>query len=322
MEINFNGFLINHYRVLPMNLNQLKLFYLTAKYQSPTAAAKALFITQPAVTTGIQRFEDYYDIRFFTREGKKMVLTKAGKALYGIAEKIFEMEVLAEDCVGNFQEKNTHQITIHTSESFGAYYLPSLIDRFSKTYPDVKVSVEIMLTDQVVDNTIELKNDLGFISYPIKNRKLIHRKVVTDRFVIITSPDHKLARKKCITPIDLFGVFIIMHEKSSAIRKALIDFVKAGNIAFSTHLELSNNEAIKRVVELGTGVALISKMVAAKEVQRKELVAIPLSDPSISRKFYMVHHRGKFISKPLHRFLDMMDIWATDYDHEFPENAA
>ena len=237
-----------------MNLNQLKLFYFTAKYKSPSAAAKALFITQPAVTTGIQRFEEYYCIRFFTREGKKLVLTKAGKALYEIAERIFEMEILAEDCVDNFQTEKKHRITIHASESFGAYYLPSLIDRFSKSWPDIKVSVDIMLTDQVVENTLALKNDLGFVSYPIKNRKLILREIMNDRLVVITGPGHKLAHKKCITPTDLSGAFVIMHEKSSAIRKALMDFIETDNIAFSTHLELSNNEAIKRMVELGTGV--------------------------------------------------------------------
>ncbi len=237
-----------------MNLNQLKLFYFTAKHQSPSAAAKELFITHPAVTTGIQRFEAYYGIRFFTREGKKLVLTKAGKALYEIAERIFEMEILAEDCVDNFQTEKKHRITIHASESFGAYYLSSLIDRFSKSWPDIKVSVDIILTDQVVENTLALKNDLGFVSYPIKNRKLILKKIINDRLVLITGPGHKLAHKKCITPTDLSGAFVTMHEKSSAIRKALMDFIETDNIAFSTHMELSNNEAIKRMVELGTGI--------------------------------------------------------------------
>lgn len=249
-----------------------------------------------------------------------MVLTKAGKALYEIAERIFEMEILAEDCIDNFQERKKHHTTIHTSESFGAYYLPLLIDRFSKSWPDMQVSVDIMLTDQVVENTLALKNDLGFISYPIKNRKLVLREIISDRFVVITKPGHKLARKQCITPADLSGVFIIMHEKSSAIRKALMGFIETNNIEFSTHLELSNNEAIKRMVELGMGVALISKMVAAKEIQRKELIAIPLSDPSIKRKFYLIRHREKFISKTLQRFLNTMDKWATDHDWECPEN--
>ena len=75
-----------------MNLNQLKIFYLSSKLGSLSAAGRELNITQPAVTKGIQRLQNYYEIKLINRFGKKMVLTDAGEALYGIAEKIFEME--------------------------------------------------------------------------------------------------------------------------------------------------------------------------------------------------------------------------------------
>lgn len=86
-----------------MNLNQLKLFYFTAKYNSPSAAAEYLNISQPAVTTGIHRLEEYYDVKLFQRDGRSLALTEAGEALHKLAEKIFEIELLAEDCIGNFQ---------------------------------------------------------------------------------------------------------------------------------------------------------------------------------------------------------------------------
>jgi DNA-binding transcriptional LysR family regulator len=110
-----------------MNLNQLKLFYLTARFKSPSEAAKFLNISQPAVTTGIHRLEDHYDVKLFQRDGKTMVRTEAGDALFKQAEKIFEIEQLAEDCIRNFQVQNEQRIQIHTSETFGAYYLPALI---------------------------------------------------------------------------------------------------------------------------------------------------------------------------------------------------
>ena len=75
-----------------MNLNQLKLFYLAIKRQSLSNAAAELNITQPAVTKGIQRLQEYYEIKFVERQGIKLVLTKAGTALYEIADKIFTME--------------------------------------------------------------------------------------------------------------------------------------------------------------------------------------------------------------------------------------
>lgn len=65
-----------------MNLGQLKIFYLASKMGSLSKAAEALFITQPAVTKGIQRLQEYYGIKLFNRFGKKLVLTDAGSALY------------------------------------------------------------------------------------------------------------------------------------------------------------------------------------------------------------------------------------------------
>ncbi|MEN8244373.1 MAG: LysR family transcriptional regulator [Thermodesulfobacteriota bacterium] len=296
-----------------MNLNQLNLFYHTARCKSPSAAAKALNVSQPAVTTGIRRLEDHYNVMLFQREGKSMELTEAGAALYEMAGKLFEIERLAEDCIRNFQIENEQSIQIHASETFGAYYLPDLINRFKASYPHVNISVNIMLTDQVVANTIDIKNDVGFISYPIENERLSIHEVMEDKLVLITSPDHPLAAKARIEPADLERQVIIMHEKSSAIRKALLAFVEKGNIQIRTSIEYSNNEAIKRAVELKAGVALISQLVADKEINRGEFKAIPLSDYSVGRKFYVIHHKDKFIFKGLENFLDTMKDWKTEY---------
>ena len=155
-----------------MNLNQLKIFYMAAKRGSLSAAAKDLYITQPAVTKAIQRLQEYYEVKFVNRFGKKMALTDAGQVLYGIAEKIFELESLAEDSIRDFQQQKRGHIRIDSSESFGAYYLPSIISPFSKSNPQVQVSVNILPTELVAQNTVDLKNDLGFISYPVENEKL------------------------------------------------------------------------------------------------------------------------------------------------------
>ena len=296
-----------------MNLNQLKLFYFTAKYKSPSAAAGYLNISQPAVTTGIHRLEEHYDVKLFQRSGQGMTLTEAGEALRKFAEKIFEIELLAEDCICSFQTQKERRIQIHASETFGAYYLPILINRFNQSHSQVNISVDIMLNDQVVENTLDIKNDIGFVSYPIRNDKLRVIEVLEDRFVVIVSPDHLLAQNRVIRPVDLKDQVIVMHEKSSAVRKALLMFIEKENIQITTPLEYSNNEAIKRAVELNAGIALISRMVAYKEIQRGELMAIPLSDATIKRKFYLIQHKDKYVFTALQNFLGEMNSWASEY---------
>ena len=282
-----------------MNLNQLKIFYLAIKRQSLSDAAAELNITQPAVSKAIQRLQEYYELQFVERLGKKLVLTKAGQALYDVAEDIFMMEKVAEDRIRSFQIEQIQRIRIHTSESFGAYYLPAIIHRFKTANPDVSVKVDILPTTKVVETTIALQNDIGFISYPVKHHKLLLQQVLEEKLLLIVAPGHRLETKAELTPRDLEGEAMIMHEQGSALQQAIDDFMHGQEVRISKHLEFSNNEAIKRAVAEGDGVALISEKAAAEEIRTGKLIAVPLSGPPVTRTFYMIQRKDKFISRPL-----------------------
>ncbi|MGD8290329.1 MAG: LysR family transcriptional regulator [Desulfobacterales bacterium] len=299
-----------------MNLNQLKIFYTAAKKGNLSVAAQELYISQPAVTKGIQRLQEFYDIKFIDHIGKKLTLTDAGEVLYEIAEKIFELESRAEESIRDFQQRKRGHIRILSSESFGDYYLPHIIIPFSKAYPLVRISMNILPTEQVVEHTATLNNDLGFISYPVEHPKLILKEVLQDQLVIITCPDHPLTSKEILSPRDLRSELLIMHETGSAPRKAIEEYIRKNDLPVSIHLEISSNHAIKRAVEDGLGIALISRRVAIDEIRAGRLAAIPLSDPVMIRKYYMVHHRDKYLSEPLQSFINGVFEWATDYLHE------
>ncbi len=296
-----------------MNLNQLKIFYLAAKRGSLSAAAETLCITQPAVTKGIQRLQEHYEIKLFNRFGKKMALTDAGEVLYGIAESIFEMENQAEESLRDFQQRKRGFIRILSSESFGSYYLPFIINRFSRENPRIRIAVDLLPTELIVEKTASLANDLGFISYPVPHKKLISREVLEDCYQIIVPLGHPLASKSVIEPEDLSGQSLIVHEKGSAPRKSTEEYIRRHNINVAIPMEHSNNEALKTAVEEGLGIAVITRRVVSKELAMGTLRAIPLSDPAMTRKFYLIHHKDKYISRPLQSLIDIVDQWASEY---------
>lgn len=296
-----------------MNFNQLRIFYYVVKHGSLSAAAEALYITQPAVSKQIQQLQMTYGIKLLHRFGRKMVLTDAGNVLYNMAEEIFQLENQAEEVIRDFQQHKRGHIHIHTSESFGAYYLPSIIIPFSKRHPQIRVSVTILPTPQVVESTIRLDNDLGFISYPVDHKKLAIREVLEDRLILIASPTHPFAQRDAVEPRDLEGQSFVMHESESATRDIVDEFLKKHGLSIFMTLELSNNEAIKKAVEQGIGLSLISERVAKEEIQRGTLKAIPLADLSLTRRFYMIHHKDKYLSQPLQILVDMAFRWASTY---------
>jgi len=289
-----------------MNLNQLKLFYLAVKHKSLSRAAVELNITQPAVTKGIQRLQEYYEVPLVHKLGKNTELTLAGDNLFQIAKKIFELEILADDCMADFQKENLKHLKISASESFGAYYLPEFINQFNFKAPNIKVTLEVLSNQQVVENTVNLKNNIGFVSFPVKDKKLNTIEIIKDEIVIIMNPSHPLAHKKHLKAADLQGHMIIMHEQGSYFQKMIHDLLKANNVSVTMPITFSNNEAIKKAVEGGTGIAPISKKVAAKEIESGKLIALSLLSTPFYRTFYMIHHKEKHISGPLKRFVNLI----------------
>jgi DNA-binding transcriptional LysR family regulator len=183
---------------------------------------------------------------------------------------------------------------------------------FCKAYPLVRVSMNILPTDLVVENTASLKCDVGFISYPVDHEKLVVKEVLEDELVIITPRRHPLAGKHMLRPRDLEGHAVIMHEEGSAPRRAIEDFIQRNQINVKIPMELSSNRAIKRAVEHGIGTALISRKVAKEEIEQRRLVALSLVDSAMQRKFFLVHHKDKYISESLQRLMDMVFKWASE----------
>jgi len=295
-----------------MNLNQLKIFYFAAKAGNLSTAAEQLFITQPAVTKGIQHLQEYHDLKFIDYVGKKLVLTDAGEVLYRIAEKIFDMETHAEESIRDFQHRKRGRIRILSSATFGDYYLPEVIIPFCKAYPLVQVSMNILPTELVVENTVGLKCEVGFISYAVTHERLAVREVMEDELVIITPQRHPLRRKHVLRPRDLEGQSLIMHEEGSAPRRFIDDFIQRHAITVKIPMELTSNRAILRAVEHGLGIALVSRKVAQEEIEERRLVALSLADSAMKRKFFMIHHKDKYISESLQRLMDMVFRWAAE----------
>jgi len=294
-----------------MNFNQLKAFYFAVKFGSYGAAAQALYITQPAVTKQIQQLQATYGVKLLNRFGKKMVPTDAGEVLFEYADRIFQIENQLEESLRDFQQRHSGRLRIHAGESFGAYYLPFIINLFRKKYPKIHISVNILPNQEVIENTVKLENDLGFISYPVDHKKLVVQEVLEDRLVLIVPLSHPFARKKTLDLRKLDGQALIMHEKGSATREIVDQFLERHHLSVFITLEHSNNEAIKRAVEEGIGISLISEHVVREEVKRKTLKAIPLAEPMLRRKFYLIYHKDKYLSQPFQMFLSMVNQWAT-----------
>lgn len=297
-----------------MNLHQLKFFYYTAKFGSISKAADLLCVTQPAITKQIKEFQKYYNIVFLNKFGRKLVLTDAGKSLFRIAENIFEMESQAEELIRDFQQLKSGNIQIFTVESFGAYYLPYIAGLFNKSYPKIHISTYILSVEEVIKNALKFNCDIGFVSFVKQYDNLVAEEILEDKIVLIAPPDHPLTGKRYVVPEDLQGMDMVMSELGSGTRTIVDNFITKHKISIHPTYECSNSEEIKRAVENGMGLSLLSLNVVQTEIKNNILKTIIIKDPLLVRKFHMIYHKDKYFSQYLNFFIDTVKNWTKKYE--------
>jgi DNA-binding transcriptional LysR family regulator len=288
-----------------VKFNQLKIFYAVAQNKSFTLAAKELFLTQPAVTIQIQKLEADYETKLFDRVGKKIFLTESGKTLYSYAEKILALFAQAEEVLIDMKELRSGKLTIGASATVGSYYLPRIFEAFGKQYPDIEIQMNLANSHQVIEDVLAFKRDLGFAGELHNYAGLVIIPFLEEELVLIVPPDHTFVHRGEVSLGDLAGQPFIAREAGSATRELVEEKVGRKGVSLKVVMDLASNEAIKKAVENGLGISIISRYVVQKEVDQGLLRMVPFAKEKIMRKFFIIYHEDKYLSTTIRAFLNV-----------------
>jgi DNA-binding transcriptional LysR family regulator len=294
---------------MPLNLHQLRVFCEVAEAKSFTGAANKLHMTQPAITSQIRNLEDYYELKFFERSGKEVFLTEEGRVLFEIANRILDLSRQAEEVICDLKKLSCGTLQIGTSFSFADYYLPALLKAFHKKYPNIFIKISAGNSSQIIEDTLLHKNDIAFVAYHPGNNKLLVREFMSDTLVAIVPNQHKLAGRESVTLNELNGEPLILREPGSSKRKMVDDAFREKRISPLIVMESASTKAIKKMVESGAGIAILSGQEVKKDVEDNAFKALPFTEVEIAHRFYLVIHKDKYFSRALKAFVDMaMDL--------------
>lgn len=288
-----------------MNLHQLKVFYEVAKAKSFSAAAKTVYLTQPAVTWQVKSLEESFDMKFLDRIGKKILLTEEGKVLFDFADRILNLTRQAEEALTDLKGLSRGTLKIASTYTFGDFYLPALLQAFHGKYPKIAVQVSTGNSSQTIENTLLHKSDLAIAANDPKNEKLEVREMTTDLLVGIVFPSHPFARRKSIALKELNGQPLILREKESSPRRIIDEILGQKGISPVIIMESASTSAIKKMVESGMGMAILSQQVVKEELKGKSLKQLSFNDARIAYRFYLIYHKDKYLSRAVKAFIDV-----------------
>lgn len=299
-----------------LHLPHLETFAKAAELGSFTRAAKALKLTQAAVSQRIQALEQALDKSLFQRSGGRVLLTAAGKTLYGYAERILELHRQAWSDVASQETPLSGELLLAASSIPGEHLLPALLSEFGRQHPHVHVRASVSDSLAVIALVERGDVNLGLVGRKSDQPQLEFRLFARDHIVLIVPPGHPLARRRKVNVAELCRQPLIMREAGSGLRhcfeKALERAGRSGR-DLRVALELGSNEAIKEAVLRGVGVSILSAYAVQKELKAGQFHAVEVGDLRCDRDMYIVFDRRRVLPWPARKFLDFLE------SHPVPE---
>src|SRR5437763_8295369 len=137
-------------RMTAEQLPHLETFCRAAEAGSFTAAARALGLTQAAVSQRVQALEQLLGVPLFERQGGHVSLTEAGHRLHSYAQRILALHREALQELTGRQAPLTGELSLAASSVPGEHLLPDLLARFRARHPHVQVRATVTDTREVL----------------------------------------------------------------------------------------------------------------------------------------------------------------------------
>jgi DNA-binding transcriptional LysR family regulator len=286
-------------------LKQLRAFCHAARTGSVSAAAEQICLSQPTVTLQIQALERELDTLLFERRGPKIRLTPEGQLLFQLAQPLVEgMDKLHETFATQCGRVDQGSLDIAAGESTILYVLPGSVRTFAEQYPGIELRLHnvtgrdglAMLradeADLAVGSMLEVPDDITY------------RPVVTYRPKLITPQDHPLAGRDQVSLEDIAPYGLILPPRHLSTWR-MVDLVfRQHNLGYRVALEAGGWEVIKKYVEMGLGVSIVTDVCLTGG---ERLACIPLEQYFPRRSYGIVQRRGKFLSPQAKRFIQVLD---------------
>lgn len=289
-----------------LNLYQLKIFYYVARHLGYSKAAEELALSQPAVSRQVAALEKSLSLELFVQRGRQVELTDVGRSLFNYADRIFDLVDQTERAMSQFIDLERGQVLIGASATIGCYILPQVLRAFQERYPNIDISLRLGNSAAIEQMVGERELDLGFVGGEVNNPALHVEPYYLDELVMITSPENPLKDKENLLLTDLEQETLIWREKESATRFLIDRFLNGKSIVFNKKVEISDTEAIKRLVGAKMGVSFVSKRSVTLELSAGILKVVDSKELVIPMNFYVISAKDQHYYPTVLAFLNFI----------------
>jgi len=291
------------------DLLDLKAFVTVADLGSFVRTAKALNLSQPALSRRIHKLEESLGAPLLERSTRHVRLTMVGRDFLPKVRRLiveFETSVLAIRALG---AHSSGLVSVAAVPTAVFYFLPIAIGRFSEAYPRSRVRILDVGANEGLEAVVRGEADFGINFIGGSHADIEFQRLMTDPFVVACRHDHPFASRQQVSWADLASQRVITVGQNSG-NRTLIDTALAGHgIQLAWTYEVAHLWASLGLVEAGLGIAVLPQM-ATPAAGHPILRSVRLAEPEVCRTIGIVRRRGATPSPHACQFLRMfLETW-------------
>lgn len=269
-------------------IKQLKYVCAVAKYKHFSKAANSCYVSQSALSTGINELEQQLGIRIFERHNKSVLITPLGEKLIERAQKIL---IDIHDFVSLSQEQDGFMRQLHLGiiPTIAPFMLPKMLSSINKKFPNT----DVLLREDLSHNLLELLNkgefDAVLLALPFNTLDFKVAELFSDPLVLATPINHSMEKLKQIKFKDLQGVKMLLMDDGHCLRDQTLGACNLSINDIDLPYQASSLHTLIQMVVNGIGVAMIPEMAIKTEIVDQKKISLRRFDsPNVSRTIALV----------------------------------
>ena len=283
------------------NLNLYYIFYTVAECKNISAAAKELYISQPAISKAISKLEANLETTLFIRNSRGVSLTQEGEYLYEQVKHAFVCIKNGEDKIRKMNELGVGHITIGVSTTLCKFVLLPYLNKYIKKNPHIKIKICCQTSSETIAALENGTIDIGFIGLPDKLKDLttIPLMEIHDTFVTTQNYLDHLKIREGISEEKLFerAVFMMLNSENIS-RKYVEHYLSSRNMELTDIMEVGNMDLLIEFAKIDLGIACVIREFVQTELDSGELIEISLEEEIPKRDVGFLHHNSILKENP------------------------
>ncbi len=290
-----------------ITLKQLRALAAIVEAGNLTAAATALRVTTPAVSTQLRALEANFGVRMLERgPDGRTAPTQSGKVVLATIRQIENSLSNCYDSINALQTGKVGHLTLGVV-STAKYFAPHIVMAARTGMPELEISMFVGNRTAIIEALKSKKIDLAIMGRPPRNPPVEAVFLGDNPHILVAPPGHPLAIKRDISPKELLAETFLSRERGSGTRilmQRFLDRVGEG-VEYKT-MVMDSNESIKQSAMAGLGLAFISGQTVSAELAAGRLVKIEFAGLPIVRHWFLIRRAGRDLPPVARSFADFL----------------